>query len=531
MRKIIALFLLITNLLLLGSCSPTEDSDDGADEPHVCEFDVEEPKAKYIKTRSTCTQLAEYYYSCSCGAIGEETFYYGDYAGHVYSKNVDEIYLAKEATVKTSAVYYKSCSCGHISDSTFEHGTALQLNEIQQSHLPTSVTVSIFDAENAVYGFTYNTLSEPIDPVIQFKKSGEPDWEEYLPSSYEASTYDADDNPITYYISKVEISLLPDTAYVYRVCDRGADVATPEIAFRTRNPRTDSFTFAHVSDSQAGPTEFGWVMNSASLGSDFVLHGGDVVQYADCEHEWTAMLDGNYASVMSIPIMPITGNHETSYNNATYEIEKHFNNNIPTQTSTALGYYYSFVYGNVKFIMLNTNDLDSNRLKDDQYNWLISELESNTCKWTVVTMHNPMYSVGKYGADETRNAIALALRDQLQGVFAQYGVDLVLQGHDHAISRTYPIDENGAPKAEAIEAANGVEYILDPDGVIYLMNGPAGTQQRAPVEIDEALYAYAESSRKASWAEIAVTEDTLTVTVKWHDGSTEHVYHTWGIKK
>ena len=142
-----------------------------------------------------------------------------------------------------------------------------------------------------------------------------------------------------------------------------------------------------------------------------------------------------------------------------------------------------------------------------------------------------MYSVGKYGADETRNAIALALRDQLQGVFAQYGVDLVLQGHDHAISRTYPIDENGVPDTESIEDENGTPYIVDPDGVIYLMNGPAGTQQRAPVEIDEALYAYAESSRKASWAEITVTEDTLTVTIKWHDGSTEHVYHTWGIKK
>ena len=532
MRKIIALFLLITNLLLLGSCSPTEGSDDGANEPHVCEFDVEEPKAKYIKTRSTCTQLAEYYYSCSCGAIGEETFYYGDYAGHVYSKNVDEIYLAKEATVKTSAVYYKSCSCGHISDVTFEHGETLELTEDQRLHLPMSVTVSIFDAQNCIYGFTYNTLSEPIDPVIQFKRSGENTWTEYAPTSYSSTTYDADGSLVTYYISKAEVTLLPDTSYVYRVCDKGADVATPEVNFVTKRSDTDSFTFAHVSDSQAGPTEFGWVMESVSASSDFVLHGGDVVQYAQYEHEWRAMLDDNYESVMSIPIMAITGNHETSYNNATYEIEKHFNNNIPTQTSTALGYYYSFVYGNVKFIMLNTNDLTSeNKLKDEQYNWLIGELQSNTCKWIVVTMHNPMYSVGKYGADETRNAIAMALRDQLQGVFAQYGVDLVLQGHDHAISRTYPIDENGAPKAEAIESENGIEYIVDPDGVIYLMNGPAGTQSRAPVEIDETLYAYAESSKKGSWAEITVTGDSLTVTVKWHDGSAERVYHTWGIKK
>jgi hypothetical protein len=110
-------------------------------------------------------------------------------------------------------------------------------------------------------------------------------------------------------------------------------------------------------------------------------------------------------------------------------------------------------------------------------------------------------------------------------------VDLVLQGHDHAISRTFPIGSDGVASGETTETQEGVEYIVDPDGVIYLMNGPAGTQQRSPVAIDENLYAYAEASNKASWAEITVTEDTLTVTVKWHTGAVEKVYHTWGIKK
>jgi hypothetical protein len=151
--------------------------------------------------------------------------------------------------------------------------------------------------------------------------------------------------------------------------------------------------------------------------------------------------------------------------------------------------------------------------------------------WTVVSMHNPMYSVGKYGADETRNAIALALRDQLCGVFAQYGVDLVLQAHDHAVSRTYPINGDGDPTAENTETVDGVEYIVDPDGVIYVMHGPAGTQQRSPVAIDEALYAEAEAGLIASWAEITVTADTLTVTVKHHTGATEKDYYTFGIKK
>ena len=553
MKKIVSLLLVLIQIVLLVSCSTqkpekeqnpqgntpiTDNSQSGEDEsteeqlPHVCEFNVETVGPKTIKTRASCTKQAEYYYSCTCGKIGEESFLHGDLAGHdYYIKSAIEKYLVKEATVKTSAVYYKSCKCGAMGESMFEYGAPLQLNEEQKAHLPTSLTVTLYDTVGGVYGFTYNSFNMPIDPVIQIKQVGESEWSEYVPASCEATTVNANDVQIPYYISKAEIALAPDTEYVYRVCDKGVDVATPESTLKTKSSNTESFTFAHVSDSQAGPTEFGWVMKAVSDNVDFVVHTGDVVQYAHKEQEWTDMLDGNYEYVAGMPIMAITGNHETSYNNATYEIEKHFNNQMPEQSSTALGYYYSFVYGNVKFIMLNTNDLEGNKLKAEQYDWLIGELESNTCKWTIVAMHNPMYSVGKYGADETRNAIALALREQLGGVFAEYGVDLVLEAHDHAISRTFPIGGDGVASAEVTETIDGVEYIVDPDGVVYVMNGPAGTQQRAPVAVDESLYAYAEASKPASWAEITVDGDTLTVTVKWHTGTGERVYHTWGIKK
>lgn len=552
MKRIISLLLVLIQIILLVSCSapspeekPKTEGDtpttgdaptteDGVKEelPHVCEFNVEAIGSKTVKTRATCTKRAEYYYSCACGRIGEESFFFGDLAGHdYYVKSVLEKYLVKEATVKTSAVYYKSCKCGAMGESTFEYGTPLQLSEEQKAHLPTSLTVTLYDTVGGVYGFTYNSSAMPIDPVIQIKKIGDAEWTEYVPTSYEATTINKNDVEVPYYISKAEIALASDTEYVYRVCDKGADVATPENTLKTKNASAEAFTFAHVSDSQAGTAEFGWVMKAVSDNVDFVVHTGDVVQYAHKEQEWTDMLDGNYEYVAGMPIMAITGNHETSYNNATYEIDKHFNNQMPEQSSTALGYYYSFVYGNVKFIMLNTNDLEDNRLKKEQYDWLIGELESNTCRWTIVAMHNPMYSVGKYGADETRNAIALALRDQLVGVFAEYGVDLVLEAHDHAISRTFPIGGDGVANAETTENVDGVEYLVDPDGVVYVMNGPAGTQQRAPVAVDESLYAYAEASKPASWAEITVDGDTLTVTVKWHTGTGEHVYHTWGIKK
>ena len=146
-------------------------------------------------------------------------------------------------------------------------------------------------------------------------------------------------------------------------------------------------------------------------------------------------------------------------------------------------------------------------------------------------MHNPMYSIGKYGMDSSKNATCLALRAQLQGLFAQYGVDIVLQGHDHAISRTYPINGTGSAQEETWVTENGVNYSVDPSGVIYVMNGPAGDQSRSPYATDDTIYAYQQSSKKCSWAEFEVDGNKITVTVKYTDGASETVYQTWGIKK
>jgi hypothetical protein len=147
-------------------------------------------------------------------------------------------------------------------------------------------------------------------------------------------------------------------------------------------------------------------------------------------------------------------------------------------------------------------------------------------------MHNPMYSVGKYGADPNLNSISLALRGQLQGIFAEYGVDLVLQGHDHAISRTYPIKAKGNPATETWQTIDGVQYSMDPDGVLYVMNGPAGEQDREVYKANDRLYKYAKGSKDGSWAEFAIDGNKMTVTVNYLSSDNQiATYEKWGIIK
>ena len=266
----------------------------------------------------------------------------------------------------------------------------------------------------------------------------------------------------------------------------------------------------------------------------FMVHTGDVVEYSRYQNYWNNMLDTNIKYLSKIPVMAISGNHETTYKNGSNETFNRFNYKIPIQKNTKLGFYYSFSYGNVKFIMLNTNELNGSRLTNAQYSWLENELQNKTEKWTVVSMHNPMYSVGKWGSDNTKNGIALALAHQLKGLFAEYGVDIVLQGHDHMVSRTYPLNGNGEAMEEKTEEIEGIKYIKDPSGVIYVMNGPAGDQAKGESSIyahDESLYAYALPSKVSSWAEFGVSGDVITVTVKTAQSGTAANIISWGIKK
>jgi 3',5'-cyclic AMP phosphodiesterase CpdA len=139
-----------------------------------------------------------------------------------------------------------------------------------------------------------------------------------------------------------------------------------------------------------------------------------------------------------------------------------------------------------------------------------------------------MYSVGKYGADPDKNAIALALKEQLNDLFVEHGVDLVLQGHDHVYSYTYPIAKGNQPIKNA--ETDG-DYYVNPEGVVYAMHGPAGNQDRAPYKVDSNIYKHTANGSVGSWAEITINDNKLSVNViKYNNGSPEIAF-SYGIIK
>lgn len=57
---------------------------------HTHIFNIKNIDSKYIKSDATCTEKAQYYYSCSCGEKGSETFEYGKALNHSFTNYVSD---------------------------------------------------------------------------------------------------------------------------------------------------------------------------------------------------------------------------------------------------------------------------------------------------------------------------------------------------------------------------------------------------------------------------------------------------------
>lgn len=410
----------------------------------------------------------------------------------------------------------------------------------KSDYVPTSITLSMYDSLS--YGITWNTTCKSPKSVVQVStdKQFKGNVVEYKPSvkKYSTLTFGTDESK-DFYVYKASVYVTPGKTYYYRCYDKWADVTSEVYSFTANNRNSESFTFVHVSDSQVDATGLGIentgkafanVLNGIKINPAFFLHTGDIVQVAFYEDYWSNMINYNKNTFAQVPFMTLAGNHEAG--GGSQELYKHFHYNLTTQ-DTELGFYYTFDYGNARFVMLDTNRLTGNKLTNDQYTWLTSVLKNNTKKWLIVGMHNPLYSVGKYGSTPGRNNIALALQNQLRDIFAKYKVDIVLQGHDHAYSKTYPIGVGGTVQTDLnYETIDGIKYAVKNQGTVYLMNGPAGDQNRQPVaEADLGLYEWYDSSTRSSWAEITVTSSLLTVRVYSNDKDNKVLWNEYGFKK
>ncbi len=275
--------------------------------------------------------------------------------------------------------------------------------------------------------------------------------------------------------------LKPGTKYCYRIGDaeRGwwSDVGVLETADNSR-----AFTFLHVTDTQAqNSKQFDvWanllrVAKNEVTDFDFLLSTGDQVDMGSNLKLWTLFANNASDTLMSTPLMPTAGNHE-SMSGSEFALDENFVLPTAPEQDRTEGVYYSFDYNNAHFAILNSNNLNEDEgLSDDQIEWLKADMNASDADWKFVAVHKAPYSNGSHFDDDD----VIQIRKQLSTLMPELDIDMVFQGHDHVYLRTDAMANNKVVASETQEITyNGKTYTakVDPQGTIYTITGCAGVK-------------------------------------------------------
>jgi len=96
--------------------------------------------------------------------------------------------------------------------------------------------------------------------------------------------------------------------------------------------------------------------------------------------------------------------------------------------------YYSFDYGNIHFICLESFEMDRSA-DGPMLTWLAEDLSATPRQWIIAYWHHPPYSKGAHDSD--REIELIEMRENALPILEDGGVDLVLCGHSHAYERSY----------------------------------------------------------------------------------------------
>lgn len=258
-------------------------------------------------------------------------------------------------------------------------------------------------------------------------------------------------SPYNVKIHEVTITgLVPSTFYNYRVSIDGSNASwTNWFTFLTAPSDNQSFRIAVYGDTRTYPSDHSKVVRAIMDNNpEIVFNVGDLVENGRCLDEWGVQFFSPAAPLMgNITLFPVLGNHEYRMSDRCTTNQKMWYYDFFSLPGNEQ--WYALTYGNVRFIILDTNDDFSHG--SAQYKWLVNELESseyNDSKWQFVFFHYPPYtSSGRLSNEYVQNYLVT--------LFEQFDVDIVFSGHNHNYERSYK---------------DGIYYIVTGGGGANLMD-------------------------------------------------------------
>ena len=327
---------------------------------------------------------------------------------------------------------------------------------------PDRIILSWSDDCATTQSVTWRTSTEITESFVEFVEATDGPTFPKNKQSLAAKCETVESRDMQYHSHSVTLTgLKSDTMYHYRV---GQDSIWSEwFTFTTGSQSDQPFTFLYFGDAQNGlNTVYPRLVRKAFLATPeakFAIFCGDLVDTGSNEHSWDGWFHALGFLAATYPVMPIPGNHEHDSYKGPDGIEKQVLTNLwrPLFTLPENGpdsmkeSCYTFVYQGVRMIGLDsTKGAYEFRGEGEIATWLEEVLKNNSCQWTIVYFHHPIYSSAK-----DRNHVEW--RQTIKPILDKYHVDLVLQGHDHVYTRT----SSQTPSVDTIDLINAKELGTD----------------------------------------------------------------------
>lgn len=200
----------------------------------------------------------------------------------------------------------------------------------------------------------------------------------------------------------------------------------------------DRITFAVLGDNGSGgrnQMDIARQMARTYMQTPFglVLLAGDISYYGSIDDRWEEVFVQPYGPLIDAGVSweLAIGNHEISEKKSEDAAEE-----IQAQLRRfgKPGTYYSVIHGPMElFVVDSSTPFATGSDASDQLRWLEGALRSSEARWKVALLHHPAYSSGHHGSE-------LRVREALQPLFSEHGVDVAFTGHDHHYERTAPQD-------------------------------------------------------------------------------------------
>jgi hypothetical protein len=326
-------------------------------------------------------------------------------------------------------------------------------------------------------------------------------------------------------------NLASSTTYYYAVGNNTTNFTTPSARYRFRTnpiPGTEVPTRVWaIGDFGKGNAEQVAVKNSYmqyddSSNTDVWIWLGDNVYNDGTDQEYqTKLFELNgFSDVFSwLPFWPSPGNHDYNtvweesaflgipYSNIPLEDHEgpYFDLvHVPTEAEAGgfpseLELFYSFDYGDVHFLSLNSEVFDFAQTFegiDRMKQWIEQDLIQNTRTFTIAYFHQPPYSKGSHDSDDAFELVMKAMRERVIPLLESYDIDLVVCGHSHVFERSklihghYGNSFSFDPSTMLKDGSNGNfsqgnayhkdGYSNTPDGTVYVVCGNSGSKEDAP---------------------------------------------------